>query len=72
MDLVHDVHPLAGDYNRINKNATPEIKEKFRDGAIGVTVAAAASQLPENEQKEIVERVEAGEDIKAQEIRDMV
>lgn len=63
---------VVGDYNRINKNATPEIKEKFRDGAIGVTVAAAASQLPENEQKEIVERVEAGEDIKAQEIRDMV
>lgn len=63
---------VVGDYNRINKNATPEIKEKFKDGAIGVTVAAAASQLPENEQKEIVERVEAGEDIKAQEIRDMV
>ena len=63
---------VVGDYNRINKNATPEIKERFKDGAIGVTVAAAASQLPENEQKEIAERVAAGEDIKAQEIRDMV
>ena len=62
---------VVGDYNRINKNATPEIKEQFKDGTIGVT-AAAASQLPENEQKEIAGRVAAGEDIKAQEIRDMV
>ena len=62
----------VGDYNRINKNATPEIKEQFKDGTIGVTAAAAASQLPENEQKEIAGRVAAGEDIKAQEIRDMV
>lgn len=63
---------VVGDYNRINKNATPEIKEQFKDGVIGVTAAAAASQLPENEQKEIAERVAAGEDVKAQEIRSMV
>lgn len=63
---------VIGDYNRINNNAAPEIKEKFKDGTIGVTAAAAASQLPEEEQKEIAGRVEAGEDIKAQEIRDMV
>lgn len=63
---------VIGDYNRINKNAVPEIKEQFKDGAIGVTSAAAASQLPAEEQKEIAERVAAGEDIKAQEIRDMV
>ena len=63
---------VIGDYNRINKNATPEIKEQFKDGAIGVTAAAAASQLPEDEQKEIAERVAAGEDLKAQEIRSMV
>ncbi|MCM1296709.1 MAG: ParB N-terminal domain-containing protein [Muribaculaceae bacterium] len=63
---------VVGDYNRINKNAVPEIKEQFKDGAIGVTAAAAASQLPEDEQKEIAGRVAAGEDIKAQEIRSMV
>ncbi|MDE7445903.1 MAG: ParB N-terminal domain-containing protein [Lachnospiraceae bacterium] len=63
---------VVGDYNRINKNATPEIKEQFKDGAIGVTAAAAASQLPEEEQKEIAGRIAAGEDVKAQEIRDMV
>ncbi|MBD5504106.1 MAG: ParB N-terminal domain-containing protein [Lachnospiraceae bacterium] len=63
---------VVGDYNRINKNATQEIKEQFKDGTIGVTAAAAASQLPEDEQKEIAERAAAGEDIKAQEIRNMV
>lgn len=39
---------------------------------MGITAAAAASRLPEEEQKEIAARVEAGEDIRAQEIRDMV
>lgn len=63
---------VIGDYNRINNNAVPEIKEQFKDGTIGVTSAAAASQLPPEEQKEIADRVAAGEDIKAQEIREMV
>ncbi|RKI94315.1 hypothetical protein D7V94_01870 [Parablautia intestinalis] len=63
---------VVGDYNRINKNAMPEIKEQFKEGTIGVTAAAAASQLPESKQKEIAEQVAAGKDIKAQEIRDMV
>lgn len=63
---------VVGDYNRINKNATDEIKEQFKGGTIGVTAAAAASQLPENDQKEIAGRVAAGEDVKAQEIRNMV
>ena len=63
---------VIGDYNRINKNAVPEVKEQFEKGEIGVTAAAAASQLPESEQKEIAGRVAAGEDIKAQEIREMV
>lgn len=63
---------VVGDYNRINKNATEEIKEQFKDGKIGVTAAAAASQLPEDEQKGIAVRASAGEDIKAQEIRDRV
>lgn len=63
---------VVGDYNRINKNATQEIKEQFKNGTIRVTAAAAASQLPENEQKEIAGRAAAGEDVKAQEIRSMV
>lgn len=63
---------VIGDYNRINKNAVQEIKEQFEKGAIGVTSAAAASQLEPEEQKEIAERVAAGEDVKAAEIREMV
>lgn len=61
-----------GNYERINKNATSEIKEQFQGGKIGVSAAVAASQLPEESQKEIAGRVAAGEDVKAQEIRDMV
>lgn len=63
---------VVGDYNRIDRNATQEIKEQFKEGTIGVTVAAAASQLSEETQKEIAGRVADGEDIKAQEIRGMV
>ncbi len=62
---------VIGDYNRINKNAVPEIKQQFETGAIGVTAAAAASSLPEDKQIELADRITAGEDIKAQEIRDM-
>ncbi len=62
---------VIGDYNRINKNAVPEIKQQFESGAIGVTAAAAASSLPEDKQIELADRITAGEDIKAQEIRDM-
>lgn len=63
---------VVGDYGRINKNAAPEIKEQFKEGTLGVSAAAAASQLPEDDQKEIAGRVAAGEDVKAQEIREMV
>lgn len=63
---------VVGEYNRINKNATEEIKEQFKEGTIGVTVAAQASRLPKEEQKEVAERAAAGEDIKAQEIREKV
>ncbi len=63
---------VIGDYGRRNKNAVPEIKEQFKDGSIGVTAAAAVSQLPEGEQKEIAEKARAGEDIKAIKIQKMV
>lgn len=63
---------VVGEYNRINKNATEEIKEQFKEGTIGVTVAAQASRLPKEEQKEVAARAAAGEDIKAQEIREKV
>lgn len=62
---------VVGDWNRINKNATEEIKEQFKAGNIGVTVAAAASTLNEDEQKAIAEQAAAGEDIKAVEIQEM-
>ncbi len=63
---------VVGDWNRINKNATDEIKEQFKEGNIGVTAAAAASQLSEDEQNEIAAAAAAGEDIKATEIQKIV
>lgn len=63
---------VIGDYGRIHKNAAPEIKEQFQEGRIGITAAAEASRLPEESQKEIAGRMAAGEDVKAQEIREMV
>ena len=62
---------VVGDYARISNNATPEIKEQFKEGKIGVTAAAQASRLDEDEQKELAERIEGGEDVKAEEIREM-
>ena len=67
-----DAAAVVGDWNRINKNATDEIKEQFKEGNIGVTAAAAASQLSEDEQNEIAAAAAAGEDIKATEIQKIV
>jgi ParB family chromosome partitioning protein len=55
---------VVGDWNRINNNGTDALKEQFEAGTIGVTAAAAASSLPEEEQNDIAERAAAGEDIR--------
>lgn len=60
-----------GELNRINNNATDEVKEQFKEGNLSMTAAAEASRLSEEEQKEIAQAVAAGEDIKSAEIREM-
>ena len=62
---------VVGDYSRISNNAVPEIKQQFQEGKIGVTAAAQASRLDENEQTQLAGRIEDGEDIKAAEIKEM-
>lgn len=57
-----------GTLETINK-ATPEIKEQFQSGNIGITAAGAAAALPEDKQREIAAQVAAGEDMKAEEIK---
>lgn len=56
----------------INNNATPEIKEEFAKGSIGVTTAYEAAKLPEDDQKVIAEKAAAGEKIRAKEIAQKV
>lgn len=53
---------------KINNNATPEIKEQFKEGKIGISKAYEAAKLPEEEQKAIAARAAAGEDVKTAEI----
>ena len=44
--------------NHIENKLSPELKERFRDGEIGVSVANAAAGLPPEKQKEIAEKPE--------------
>lgn len=56
----------------INNNATQEIKEQLKDGAMGITAAYEAAKLPEGEQKAIAADVAAGEGIRAKQIAQKV
>ncbi len=53
----------------INNNAVPEVKDQFQNGNMGITSAYEASKLTEGEQKEVAAAVEAGADIKSEEIK---
>ena len=63
---------VVGELNRINNNATDEVKEQFKEGNISQTAAAVTSQLPEEQQNEIAAAAAAGEDIKSTEIQEIV
>lgn len=60
-----------GELNRIENNATDEVKEQLKEGNITMTAAAAASTLPEEDQNAIAEAAVAGENIRAEEIQQM-
>lgn len=55
----------------INNNATPEVKEQFASGNMGITKAYETSKLTEDAQNEVVAAVEAGADVKSEEIRQL-
>lgn len=60
--------------DRINKrqnNATEEVKEQFEKGNMKITSAYETSRLSEDAQKEVAAAVEAGADIKSEEIKQM-
>lgn len=55
----------------INNNAIPEVKEQFASGNMGITSAYETSKLTEDAQKEVAAAVEAGADVKSEEIRQL-
>lgn len=61
----------VGELERINNNATEEIKEQFAAGNINKTAAAVASTLPDEQQNKIAQRAATGEEIRAEEIKEL-
>lgn len=57
---------------KINNAAEPEIKEQFKEGNIGISVAYEAAKLPPEEQQAIAARAAAGENVKTKEIAQKV
>ena len=55
----------------INNNATQEVKEQFASGNMGITKAYETSRLTEGAQNEVAKAVEAGADLKSEEIRQL-
>ncbi|MCM1236328.1 MAG: hypothetical protein NC489_40115, partial [Ruminococcus flavefaciens] len=44
--------------NHISRNLSPSLKERFRDGEIGISVANEAAALPAEEQQELTQKEE--------------
>lgn len=67
-ELLNESSTNVARMDSINNHATPEIKEEFAKGNIGISAAYEAAKLPEEEQKEIAGKAAAGEEIRAKEI----
>ena len=67
-DVLGESATNVGRMEQINNNLTPEAKEQFKAGNLGITAAYEASKLDEDEQNEIAQQAAAGEDIRAKEI----
>ena len=63
--------PKIRDLNTIDGNATPEVKEQFRKGNMGITATLEAAKADENTQKEIARVSEDKGGMGAEEIRNM-
>lgn len=57
---------------KINKSLTEEAKEEFKRGTLNKSAAYETARLPEEDQREIAERVAAGEKIRVEEIKAIV
>lgn len=63
--------PKIRTLNTIDQNATPEVKEQFQKGNMGITAAMEASRADEGTQKEIAKASEDKGGIGAEEIKAM-
>lgn len=61
----------VGELNRISNNATEAVKEQLAEGNITMTAAAEASMLSEEDQNEIAAAAASGQDVRAEEIRQL-
>lgn len=61
----------VGELNRISNNATEAVKEQLAEGNLTMTAAAEASTLSEEDQNEIAAAAASGQDIRAEEIRQL-
>ena len=62
---------VIGELERINNNGTEKLKEQFKEGNISKTTAAIVSTLPDEEQDTIASSAAAGENIRAEEIKEL-
>lgn len=67
-ELLNESPTNVARMDSINNNLTPEAKEEFKKGSLGITAAYETSKLPEEEQQAIAEAAAAGEDVRAKEI----
>ena len=71
-DLLNESPTNVARMESINNNLTPEAKEQFKAGNMGITAAYETSKLPEEEQNAIAEQAAAGEGVRAKEIAEKV
>lgn len=71
-DLLGESTTNIGRMESIENNLTPEAKEQFKQGNMGITAAYETSKLPEEEQNAIAAAAAAGEGIRAKEIAEKV
>lgn len=59
-DVLGESATNVGRMEQINSNLTPEAKEQFKAGNLGITAAYETSKLDEDEQNEIAQQAAAG------------
>lgn len=67
-DMMHESSSNIAKMNCIQKNATAEIQEEFKNGNLGISAAYEASKLSSREQKDLAEKTANGSNVQVKEI----